>query len=68
MCNHDVHLCYFELIIAVCILTGNVILVLDDLAHLMGTIESTESVLSFLDDLVTHSYKRRKRKVSGLTG
>ena len=68
MCNHDVHLCYFEIIIAVCILTGNVILVLDDLAHLMGTNESTERVLSFLDDLVTHSYKRRKRKVSGLTG
>ena len=68
MCNHDVHLCYFEIIIVICILTGNVILVFDDLAHLMGTIESSESVLSFLDDLVTHSYKRRKRKVSGLTG
>lgn len=46
-------------------ISDHIILVLDDLSHLMSSAESTGSVLSFLDDLIRHSAKYRKRKVCG---
>lgn len=46
-------------------ISDHIILVLDDLSHLMSSAESTGSVLSLLDDLIRHSAKYRKRKVCG---